>query len=387
MESLETLIYPKQYIIIENDDKKIYETINAEENMKPVDEYLWAVVSVITEKNVEGITYSLFQYDDERVGWINFENSLQIFRFPAESYRFIDQEIIDTEINEKMGINKDFRTHFQNKLVTIKSEIEYDGKRLFGAFVNKKFAGFHPVEYFEKMIDCNIELNESKFDSKDLYKYSSLQNPVNEKVYIKNPKMVHFFKENNLARVKVNSKEFYWVSLEGFESEIADINTDVDDNKTIEQKYMDDILYAVNQERQQSEEIVKTVLAAKKHIQTKYEKKKDIKMSHLRSSFINAKDKNGKLEERIKDLEQKLQSDKSTGLSDKETRKISKDLELAEKRLSQQKEYNERLEKQKDKYKSRMETVEEKLEKLNVQKNKYKDRVKKLEARLEKEQS
>src|SRR5699024_8819450 len=179
----------------------------------------------------------------------------------------------------------------------------------------------------------------------------------------------------------------YTTLFRSFESEIADINTDVDDNKTIEQKYMDDILYAVNQERQQSEEIVKTVLAAKKHIQTKYEKKKDIKMSHLRSSFINAKDKNGKLEERIKDLEQKLQSDKSTGLSDKETRKISKDLEHAEKRLSQQKEYNERLEKQKDKYKSRMETVEEKLEKLNVQKNKYKDRVKKLEARLEKEQS
>src|SRR5699024_7394942 len=322
MKSLQELSYPKQYIINENDNKKIYKSLTSDENMLHVDEYLWSVVFVISERTVDGDTYSLIQYDDERLGWINFEESIQIFRFPQEPYRFIDQEIKVNHINEKMGIKKDFRTHFQNKLVTVKAEITYDGKHLLGIFVNKNFAGIHSADYFEKMVDCNVDIEESILSSKDLYKYSSLNNPITKQIEIFNPKLVHFFKENNLAKVKVNKKEFYWTSLDGLEEVIANITEEVKEEKSPEQKYLDDIFYAIDLERQHSEEIVKTVLAAKKHIQTKKEKQKDIKMSHLRSSFINAREKNQKLEQQIESMK--------TG--NKEIRKLNQDLELADKR-------------------------------------------------------
>src|SRR5699024_4421550 len=359
MKSLHELSYPKQYIINENDGKKIYKSLTTDENMQPVDEYLWAVVFVISERIVDGITYSLIQYDDERLGWINFEDSIQVLRFPQRSYRFIDQEINAADINEKMGLTKDFRTHFQNKLVTVKSEITYEGERLLGTFVNKKFSGFHPADCFENMVDCNLPIEEKMLSSKDLYKYSSLKNPIKEKIKIDKPKLVHFFKKNNLARVKVNQKEFFWTSLDGLEEIIDEALDNTEEEKSTEQKYMDDILYAIDLERQQSEEIVKTVLAAKKHIATKKEKQKDIKMSHLRSSFLNAKEKNQKLERQIESLKTSNQNEA----------KHSKELELAEKRLNQQRDYNNRLEKQKEKYKNRMTTVEEKMKKLDTQKN------------------
>src|SRR5699024_9523360 len=144
METLTSVIYPKQYIFYEDDSKKIYKVINEIENAKPVDEYLWNPITTITEKSVQGEIYSLIQHEDERLGWVNLDKSIQIFRHEPVYYKFIDQEFENHELNIKMNNVKDYRAQFNNKILTVKSEIDYNGKKLLGVFIKNKFAGFHP---------------------------------------------------------------------------------------------------------------------------------------------------------------------------------------------------------------------------------------------------
>src|SRR5699024_259790 len=288
MISLASIIYPKQYIFLANDDKKIYKVINDVENVKPVDEYLWSPITTITEKKVDGTVYSLIQHEDERLGWVNLEKSIQILRHEPVYYKFIDQEFENHELNVKMGNVKDYRVQFSNKILTVKSEIEYNGETLLGVFIKNKFSGFHPKNYFEKMIECNIEIPIEVIKDKKLYKLSSLNKIYDNKIFYNRPKLITIYKQNNLGRVKVNSKEFFWTTLDGLENYTADYNNN-EESLSLEQKIYDDIVYGINLERQHSKEMLKTVLDARKYLNSKKAKEKDFRIKRLESSFKNAK--------------------------------------------------------------------------------------------------
>ena len=396
MISLASIIYPKQYIFLENDDKKIYKVINDVENAKPVDEYLWSPITTITEKKVDGTVYSLIQHEDERLGWVNLEKSIQILRHEPVYYKFIDQEFENHEPNVKMGNVKDYRVQFSNKILTVKSEIEYNGEILLGVFIKNKFSGFHPKNYFEKMIECNIEIPIEVIKDKKLYKLSSLNKIYDNKIFYNRPKLITIYKQNNLGRVKVNSKEFFWTTLDGLENYITDYNNN-EESLSPEQKLYDDIVYGINLERQHSKEMLKTVLDARKYLNSKKAKEKDFRIKRLESSFKNAKAKNEafqntilKLEEEVKNLKkdkpitkqqdlqlnkpnQKLKTENKNLKNEildlkRSLRKLENSNDLSNKRLEHQKEYNERLEAQKNKYKNRMNLVEERMNKL-MQKN------------------
>lgn len=370
--------YPKQYILIENDDNRIYKNIGDEEDTKDIDEYQYKVISTIKNKNENEISYTLIQHEDERLGWIKLENSIQILRFKSRYYRFTADDFAANEINDKLEIVKDFKTHFTDKLLTVKSEVEYNGKRLLGVFMKDKFFGFHDEEYFEELMECHIPVQQEDIAKKNLYKVSKLQEPYTEEVLFSEPKIVSVFLNSGIARIRANKKEYYWISLEGIEDYVSDLNSN---NYEIEQtqKEIDDLFYAVDKEREHSKEVVKTVLSAKEYLKSKKAREKDDRILRLQSSFNNAKKKNTTLQNSYKRADFKIKQFESSfnntiAKNEKlqaelnemkiKNRELDKNAELNQKRLDQQKDYNERLTAQRDKYKERMNTVEEKLKKL-----------------------
>ncbi|MFD2830015.1 hypothetical protein [Corticicoccus populi] len=350
MENLESLRYSKQYILFEDEQTKIYKKINDQNSTETVDKYLWDPVTTITESIVDDEKFYLIQHDDQKLGWINLKKSIQVFRFEPETYRFLDQNFKAHEINLKIGIDKDFRTHFNNKLLTVKSEINIDGTRLFSVFVKNKFFGFHPIEYFEKMIECDIPVDSNILKDKAMYKVSSLKSPTTEEVKIENPRLVTVFKNSKIGRVKVNNKQFFWIELYGMDDLINGLDEEKEKERSINQKILDDIFYGIKIERNQSKEIVKTILSAKKYMKAK-------KKNNL-SSYIS--DDNN--DEQITALKKEIKLVKESN------NKLEKQIKLGETRLNQQRDYNSRLEQQRDKYKQRMQLVEEKLKKI-VEKN------------------
>lgn len=350
MKSIGEYDYPKQYILNEEQGTKIYKVIGVDEGAEEIDEYQFKVVSTITEKEDGNEKYSLIQHEDQRIGWINLKNSIQIYRFKAVNSRFIRDDFIANEINDKLDIVKDFKTHFTGKILTVKSEIEYEGERLLGVFIKDKFFGFHNKKYFEELIECKVEIPEDKVSQKLLYKVSKMNEPYTEEVIFSSPCLVSVFKESNIGRLQANSKEFYWTSLDGLEDYTAELKSSAAD-KDREQMEIDDLFYAVNKERKHSKELVKTVLSAKSYLKSKKAKEKDQKIKTLQNSFKNTVSQNQLLKDEILELK-------------RENHKLQNDVKLSNNRLEQQKDYNQRLEAQRDKYKARMELVEEKLKKL-----------------------
>lgn len=340
MENIKSYDYPKQIILNEEDGTKIYKKIGNDENSVEVDDYQWQVVSTITDKIYNQNVFSLIQHEDSQLGWINFKNSIQIFRFEPEISRFIDDEFEANKINEKLGINKDFRTHFTGKLLSIKSEILYEGNRLLGIFVKDKFFGFHDEKYFEKLINCNISIPKDIISQKEFYKTSKMSEASNEEVILTEAVMISIFKKSNIGKVKVNSKEYYWVYLDGLEEYTEQIQ-ESSFSKSNEQKQIDDLFYAVKKERQHSKEIVKTVLSFKEYMKSR-------KVNGTLDYDIAS---NNELRKELDNLKIKIE-------------KLNKNLNLSETRLEQQRDYNKRLEAQKDKYKDRMTLLEEKFRKL-----------------------
>ena len=353
--------YPKQYILNEKPGTKIYKVIGEDEGSEEIDDYQFSIITTITEKHEDGVKYTRIQHEDERLGWINLQNSIQLFRFKDKSYMFIAEDFEANEINDKLNIVKDFKTHFTNKIVTVKSEVEYKGKKLLAVFVKDRFFGFHDEEYFEELIPTKIKLEEDDLQKKTLYKISSMENPYHEKVNFDKPRLVSVFKDSNIGRIRANRKEYYWITLEGLENYLIDLETET---KKETDKYLDDIFYAIEKEREHSKEAVKTVLSAQSFLNSKRIRDKDKRIQTLQNSFNRANEK-------IKNLESGVNTNSSgSKLSNEEilelkrsNHKLSQEVKLSEQRLEQQRDYNRRLEEQRDKYKARMKIVEEKLKK------------------------
>lgn len=312
MEEIINLNYPKLFIFNESENTKILNTNNSMPNELLAKEYNWKIISSITEKNQDNENFTLIQNKDKKLGWVKLDSSIQIFRFEPRTYRIINDDFTINDINMKMLINKNFKDDLPNKLLTVRSEIEYQGERLLSIFIKDEFYGFHDAKYFEELIESEITIPQDLLYSRNLYKSSDLKKAVNIEVELNKPKIISFFKLNKVGKIKINKDDYYWISLDGLDKYLPNTNYG-DNNKDYLQKYVDDIIYALNRERRQSKEIVKTVLTANNYIKSKIEREKN---------------------------------------------KLKKELELSEKRLNHQKDYNERLERQKEKYKSRMNLLE-----------------------------
>lgn len=353
--------YPKQFILHEKSGTKIYRVIGEDEGSKDIDDYQYSIITTISEKNDDGVKYTQIQHEDERLGWVSLNNSIQLFRFKPKSYKFLAEDFEANEINDKLNIVKDFKTHFTNKILTVKSEIEYNGKKLLGIFIKDRFFGFHDEEYFEELIPTKIKLDENDVNTKTLYKISSMVKPYHERVNFDKPRLVSVFKESNIGRIRANKKEYYWITLDGLEDYLVNLESE---SKKESDKYLDDIFYAIEKEREHSKEAVKTVLSAQGFLNSKRIREKDKRIQTLQNSFNRANEK-------IKSLESGVNTNSGNSkLSNEEilelkrlNHKLSQEAKLSEQRLEQQRDYNRRLEEQRDKYKERMKLVEEKLKK------------------------
>src|SRR5699024_7565245 len=79
--------------------KKIRKRVNSD--VEPIDiyDYLWKVITTISMQSFEGKVYHLIQHEDKKLGWIELEDSIQILRFPAQHYKVIEERFNNNEIN------------------------------------------------------------------------------------------------------------------------------------------------------------------------------------------------------------------------------------------------------------------------------------------------
>lgn len=364
IEQIKDYNYSKQFIFNENQDKKIQKRLNSDDDVLNVDDYLWSVITTVSQRVIDGKRLSLIQHEDKELGWIELENSIQIFRFPAKHYRVIEDKFTVNELNKKMNIDKDFISHFKGKLLNVKSQVFYDGDVYYSVFIKNKFHGFHSAKVLDELIETEIDLNVDEVRSNvDLHKVSSLTKPVSD-IEIESVKLVSFFKECRVGKVIVNDSDAYWLSTKNIKVDDALI---VEPEATsIEQLHLDDLFYSVNLERNKSKDIVKTVLAAKDYLKSSKKSKESKKDKDV--SFLNTRNQNDELKEKFEELQTSY-----TELNS-QYKRSQKEQKLAQQRLEHQLGYNERLEAQKDKYKARMEFVEGKLKTLD---EKYKELKKK----------
>lgn len=340
--------YSKLYIFNENEDKKILKRLNRDDVIDN-DDYQYKIVTSVSQRDVEETKMHLIQYEDKQLGWINLENSIQIFRFPAKHFQVIEEVFQPNDLNEKMGISKDFIAHFQGKLLNIKSQITYNNEVYYSVFIKNKFHGFHKAAYLDPLIELNLDVEpEDIKEDLSLYKFSNLTNEESEVVDIERIKIVSAFKTNNVAKIKINGELNYWVSLDELPSiEIKD-ETIVPDQDEL---YFEDLIHSINIERTKTKEILKSVLSAKEFISnkkggsTKTDITSQLKIEELNEELTRYKRDNDDLSKQVDSL--------------------YKENKLTKQRLEHQIDYKERLEQQKDKYKERMNVVEEKLKSLD----------------------
>ncbi|MBF0753087.1 hypothetical protein E4T89_02295 [Jeotgalicoccus nanhaiensis] len=324
--------YSKQYILLEKETNVILK--NLKDNSKVIDntDYQWKIVTSVTQKNYNGEMYDFIQLDDQKVGWIKLEDSIQIFRFNPRTFKLIEDKYYSDEINMKLDFEKDFYSAFEGKLLTIKSEIDYNDKKYYGVFIKDKFQGFHPSSYLDEAVEYNLYFDKGNLkNSQELFTVSSLSGQIKEKIDINTVKLVLLFHIKKLAKLQINDKEMYWTSFSNIEN-ITEILSQSDDTfeKSKEDKLIEDILYSVDIERNKTKKIIKSVISAKEFINLNKDKK----------DYMNFPE-----EDEIKLLKDALK--------------------LSEERLASQKNFSNRLTEQKDRYKARMVLVEEKLKVLD----------------------
>ena len=88
MNNLNDIAYPKRFILIEN-NKKIYKSLYNDEKFENIDEYLYSIVTSVTQEKRNDEVWHLIQYEDSELGWINLKDSIQIFRFQPTIYKVI----------------------------------------------------------------------------------------------------------------------------------------------------------------------------------------------------------------------------------------------------------------------------------------------------------
>lgn len=345
--------YSKQYIFVEDDNKKILKRLNRDEVID-TDDFQYKIVTSVSQTDVEGKKMHLLQYEDKQLGWIELEKSIQIFRFPAEHYQIIEDIFQPNELNEKMGISKDFIAHFQGKLLNIKSQITYDGELYYSVFLKNKFHGFHKASYLDPLLEANENIEpENIQEDLSLFKFSNLTNEETEVIDIESLKVTSVFKHNRIAKVQVNGALNYWVSM----NQLPEFNLPLSKPKHQQSDlYFEDLIYSINKEREKTKEILKSVLSAREFVSskkggsTKSDISSQLKIEELNEELTRYKKDNEDLAKRID--------------------KLFKENKLANQRLEHQLDYKKRLEAQRDKYRDRMNIVEEKLKNLDAR---YKD--------------
>lgn len=348
--SLNNYDYSKQFVLIEQQDKKAYKKITSAENFLNLDDLQYKVITTVKQRKINDEIYSLIQYEDKEIGWVNLKDSVQIYRHPARFYKVREDLFQVSGICDKMNIKKDFIAHFKDKLLNIKSEIFYNGEKHLGVFIKNKFHGFHPAEYFDEMIEEDILVSPELFSDEIIfYKQSNLSSEITHDSDIENLTILAIFKELGILKVKLSNGEIYWTDSKYFDAEI--FNEIQSDKKDDTQRFIDDLLYSVNLERSKTKEIAKTILSAKEFLSDSSEDVNDFKAQ-------------GAL---LYDEEIEKLKEENTQFEN-EIRKANNDRKLAENRLAHQLEYKEKLEAQKDKYKARMQVVEEKMKTL-IEKN------------------
>src|SRR5699024_5798738 len=165
------------------------------------------IVTTVSKKLYKNEYYHLIQYDDQKLGWIQLKDSIQIFRFDPKTYKLIDTEYYSNDVNDKLGFDKDFLSAFSGKLLTVKSEINYKNTTYYGVFIKNRFQGFHPAEILDEAIDLNIEILPSNIIEKSsMYVTSSLKNEIQEDLKIESAKIVVLFSRLGICKIQVNNK-------------------------------------------------------------------------------------------------------------------------------------------------------------------------------------
>src|SRR5699024_4640422 len=172
---------------------------------------------------------------------------------------------------------------------------------------------------------------------------SNLTKPVKQVPNFNNAKLLSVFPNNKTGKIQLG-KNAYWMDLSKLDNfEVPELTLEY---KSEEQLVLDDILYGVEQERNKSKEMVKSVLSAKDYLSNNKENKK----------LMNELKKNSNTD--TNEIKEELNIFKSENQDlRRQLRKVEKAHELAQKRLDHQLDYKSRVEDQRDKYKSRMTVV------------------------------
>src|SRR5699024_6285825 len=188
-----------------------------------INDYLVNTMTIVPIQNVEGKIYHLIQHEDKKLGWLELEDYIQIFRFPAQHYKVIEEKFSNNEINRNMNIEKDFISHFKGKLLNIKSQIMYENEIYYSVFIKNKFHGFHHHSVLDPMRDCDIEIDKGQLDENiQLYKVSNLTKPVEGEYDIESVRLVSVFQETRVGKVRVNQKDNFWVYLDSINNLMQD---------------------------------------------------------------------------------------------------------------------------------------------------------------------
>ncbi len=339
------------FILIET-DKQIYKSLYNDEKTENIDEYLYKIVTSVSQEKKENEIWHLVQYEDKELGWINLEDSIQIFRFHDELYKVLESSFQPNELNQKMGIEKDFISHFKDNMLTIKSEITYEKEKYYSVFLKNKFHGFHKAEYLDPLIDLKLPINEDNIDETEIYTNSKLNNPVSNVPEFKNGLLNAAFFKHGIASVIIQGNT-YWTRLDALRS--IDIPHITKKEKSLEQLKYDDLFYSVEESKQKSIDMLKTIIGAKDYLNNT-EVSKYLSLSGSKNSGDN-----------VKEIKEELKSVKNENLDlRRKLRQTQNEIKLANNRLEHQLDYKDRVESQRDKYKARMELVEDKLTNLDA---------------------
>jgi len=349
------LKYPKQYILVEDKSTKIYKSLYDHLEFENVDDYVFSVVTSITQEMIGNEIWHLIQHEDTELGWIKLSNSIQIYRYQPKLYKVIESVFQPNELNERMGISKDFISHFKDNMLTVKSEITYNGEKYYSVFLKNKFHGFHKAAYLDPLIELKLPIDKSNIISDEIYSNSKLNNPVSHVPEFQKGLLNAAFLKIGIASVVIQGNT-YWTPIES----LIGINIPelANEEKSIEQLKYDDLMYSAHESKQKSIDMLKTIIGAKDYLNNT-EVRKYLSLASPKNSTDN-----------IDEIKDELKSIKNENLDlRRKLRQSQNDFKLASNRLEHQLEYKERLEAQKDKYKERMELVEDKLANLD---DKYK---------------
>lgn len=238
-------------VIVQEEGKSLYNEPSTDEAISSLDQYNGKMLTVITSKLVDDDLYYLLNGEDGILGWFQPEKSIEVYKKKKEPVSVDFENYVTPPIHKVMNIKGDMNLAFKGKKLTSNYWTIYEDELYEALYARNRFIGWAHTSALLKTISFEQPriVNIEDIEYKKVYEDVQLTGEVDWHFDAESDlKLVAYSLGGDRFQLAQNDREA-WISMPEL-GDVAGIES-IGENSN-EEILMDDLLYSIEEERQQS---------------------------------------------------------------------------------------------------------------------------------------